>query len=151
MRCKNFILPFGKLQNITSRIPKSKGLIFFPKSFLSKHRCTRFNPVKLEGKIFFCLCLERYIIMRRELENILGEELRFLAIETRDRLDLTQREMGKELHMSESSYSDIETGRSTCGVLTATLLLNMQDNPKVFLQKVAKKFSEWYDKEMQSV
>ena len=89
--------------------------------------------------------------MRRELENILGEELRFLAIETRDRLDLTQREMGKELHMSESSYSDIETGRSTCGVLTATLLLNMQDNPKIFLQTVAKKFSEWYNKEMQSV
>ena len=29
--------------------------------------------------------------MRQELEKILGEELRYLAIETRDDLDLTQR------------------------------------------------------------
>lgn len=89
--------------------------------------------------------------MRHELGIILGEELRYLAIETRDRLNLTQKEMGKRLHMSESSYSDIETGRTTCSALTETILLDMQDDPKAFLQKVTRKFSEWYEKEMQVV
>ena len=45
--------------------------------------------------------------MRQELEAILGGELRFLAIETREQLCLTQREMGHRLQMSESSYSDM--------------------------------------------
>ena len=85
------------------------------------------------------------------MESILGEEFRFLAIETRERLGITQREMGERLHMSESSYSDIETGRSFCGALTEALLLNMQEEPKVFLQKVKKKFAEWYEKEMQYI
>ena len=89
--------------------------------------------------------------MRHELENILGEELRFLAIETRDRLNFTQKEMGRKLHMSESSYSDIETGRTSCGALTEAILLSMQDNPKAFLQRVAEKFARWYEKEMQHV
>lgn len=89
--------------------------------------------------------------MRHALENILGEEFRFLAIETRDRLALTQKEMGNRLHMSESSYSDIETGKCTCGALTEALLLDMQDDPKTFLQGVTKKFAEWCEKEMQSV
>ena len=89
--------------------------------------------------------------MRHDLENILGEELRFLAIETRDRLKITQREMGKRLHMSESSYSDIETGRSFCGALTEALLLDMQDDPKAFLQKVTWRFAEWCETEMQSI
>lgn len=89
--------------------------------------------------------------MRYEMNKILGEELRFLAIETRDRLNLTQKEMGKRLQMSESSYSDIETGRTACSALTETLLLNMQDDPRVFLQKVALAFEMWYEKEMQPV
>ena len=89
--------------------------------------------------------------MRHELEIILGEKLRYLAIETRDRLNLTQKEMGKRLHMSESSYSDIETGRTTCGALTEALLLSMQDDPKAFLQSVAEKFAKWYEKEMQHI
>lgn len=89
--------------------------------------------------------------MRRNLENILGEELRFLAIETRERLGITQKRMGETLHMSESSYSDIETGRSSCGALTEALLLDMQDDPKMFLRKVRQKIVEWYEREMQSV
>ena len=90
-------------------------------------------------------------MMRRELENILGEELRFLAIETRDRLGLTQKEMGKRLQMSESSYSDIETGRCSCGALSATLLLNMQEDPKTFLNQILRKFDNWYQTEMQAI
>ena len=90
-------------------------------------------------------------MMRQKLESILGEELRYLAIETRERLGLTQKEMGKRLHMSESSYSDIETGKYACGALTEALLLDMQDDPKTFLDGVTRKFAEWYEKEMQPV
>lgn len=86
--------------------------------------------------------------MRHELESILGKELRFLAIQTRDNLGLTQREMGRRLHMSESSYSDIETGRFICSALTEALLLEMQENPKAFLNEVMKKITEWYEARM---
>lgn len=89
--------------------------------------------------------------MRRELEAILGGELRFLAIETRERLSLTQREMGQLLEMSESSYSDIETGKSKCGALTSILILDMQDDPSKFLQNVKRKFAEWYETEIKTV
>ena len=89
--------------------------------------------------------------MRQELEKILQEELRFLAISTRNHLNLTQKEMGKRLHMSESSYSDIETGKSMCSTLTAFLLLDMQNDPSKFIKKTAIRFAEWYEKEMQPI
>ena len=87
--------------------------------------------------------------MRYELSNILGEELRFLAIETRERMEITQKEMGEKLYMSESSYSDIETGRTHCGMLTAMLLMDMQEDPKTFLKRSNRKIAAWYEKEMQ--
>ncbi len=87
--------------------------------------------------------------MRQELERILGEELRYLAIRTRERLGLTQHEMAERLEMRESSYSDIETGRTACGALTEALLLNMQDDPKEFLSLVMARFADIYDKEPQ--
>ena len=87
--------------------------------------------------------------MRKEYEMILAKELRLLAIETRERLNLTQREMSNRLQMSESSYSDIETGKYMCSTLTASLLLNMQDDPNAFLHRVKGKFNEYYAKEMQ--
>ena len=43
----------------------------------------------------------RNIIMRREMEYLLKDELRLLAIKTRDRLSITQREMADKLVMSE--------------------------------------------------
>ena len=52
--------------------------------------------------------------MRQEFERILGEELRYLAIETRDRLGLTQKEMGEELQMGEGSYSEPKRGETLC-------------------------------------
>ena len=52
--------------------------------------------------------------MRQEFERILGEELRYLAMETRDRLGLTQKEMGEKLQMGESSYSEPERGETVC-------------------------------------
>ena len=86
-------------------------------------------------------------MIRDDLSQILGEELRFLAIKTRERLNLTQKEMSEILQMSESSYSDIETGKNNCGALTAVLLLNIQENPKDFLEAVIEEFQKWYDKE----
>ena len=90
-------------------------------------------------------------MIRDDLTQILGEELRFLAIKTRERLNLTQKEMSEMLHMSESSYSDIETGKSNCGTLTTVLLLSIQEDPTHFLSTVNVKFHKWYAKEMMPV
>ena len=90
-------------------------------------------------------------MIRDDLTQILGEELRFLAIKTRDRLNLTQREMSEILHMSESSYSDIETGKSNCGPLTTVLLLSIQEDPTHFINAVNEEFQKWYDGEMMPV
>lgn len=90
-------------------------------------------------------------MIRHELEIILGEELRILAIKTRERLSLTQKEMGEKLQMSESSYSDIETGKSKCGALSTVLLLNMQEYPENSLLVIKTKIKEWYTREMMTV
>ncbi len=87
--------------------------------------------------------------MRDELNDIFGEDLRVLSIQTRDRLDITQFVMGEKLCMSESSYSDIETGKSHCGMTTAILLLEMQDDPKSFLKNTVKKAKEQEEKGLQ--
>ena len=88
-------------------------------------------------------------MIRDDLKHILGEEFRFLAIKTRERLNLTQKEMGERLLMSYSNYSDIETGEiDCCSTLTAILLLNMQDNPTIFINNVNNKFQRWYESEM---
>ena len=90
-------------------------------------------------------------MIRDDLETILGEEFRFLAIRTRERLHITQREMSDRLQMSESSYSDIERGVYKCSALSAILLLNMQDDPAQILNTVNEKFREWYEREMAAV
>ena len=84
-------------------------------------------------------------MIRDDLTQILGEELRFLAIKTRERLNLTQKEMSEMLHMSESSYSDIETGVYMCGTLTVMLLLLMQEDPRGFLQALDEAFAKQYE------
>lgn len=89
--------------------------------------------------------------MRKALEKIFGEELRVLAIGTREKLELTQREMGDILQMSESSYSDIETGRSHCGMVSTILLLELQEDPDDFIQRAKEKANLWYEKEMQLI
>ncbi len=90
-------------------------------------------------------------MIREDLETILGEEFRFLAIKTRERLKLTQKEMSDRLQMSDSSYSDIERGINNPSALTAVLLLNMQEDPHFFLNTVNEKFQEWYEREMMTV
>ena len=79
--------------------------------------------------------------MRQEFKKILGTELRYLAIETRDRLECTQKEMGELLEMGESSYSELERGNTVCAsALTAMLLLKMQEDPRMFLNHVVECF-----------
>ena len=97
--------------------------------------------------------VEKIIIMiRDDLKIILGEELRILAIRTRERLGITQRKMGDILQMSESNYSDIETGAiNCCGTLTAILLLGIQDDPLKFIEIINQRFKSWYDKEMRII
>ncbi len=92
-------------------------------------------------------------MIRQELERIvLGEEYRYLAIETRDRINLTQKEMGERLYMSESSYSDIETGETNCaGTLTATLLLGMQNDPAEFLKRAQIRIDEYLERSVLTI
>ena len=82
--------------------------------------------------------------MREELEALLKEELRVLAIRTRDRLGYKQKRMAEALVMSDSSYSDIETGEYMCGTLTAVLLLIAQPDPNQYLQNLEFKLRELY-------
>ncbi len=90
-------------------------------------------------------------MIRDDLKHILGEELRFLAIKTRERLNLTQKKMSEKLQMSESSYSDIETGKNKCGTLTAVLLLSIQEDPSLFLNTLNTEFQKWYDGKIMTV
>lgn len=116
-----------------------------------KHRRARFKTAKRTDKIFFCLCLNWYVTMRQELRKIFGKELRYLAIETRERLGITQKEMGERLCMSESSYSDIETGKNRCGMPTVMLLLNMQEEPTPFIRGCAGKALTAEEREVETV
>lgn len=89
--------------------------------------------------------------MRKEIRKIFGAELRYLAIETRERLGITQNEMGERVCMSESSYSDIERGKNRCSMLTAVLLLEMQSDFEGFVRKCVKKAIGKNTKEMQTI
>ncbi|MBE6557710.1 MAG: hypothetical protein E7661_01685 [Ruminococcaceae bacterium] len=89
--------------------------------------------------------------MRHEKEMLLKEELCVLAIQTRERLSLTQKGMSRCLAMSESYYSDIATGRAMCSTLITILLLEMQEYPPRFPLVVKDKFEKQYEKEIQTV
>ena len=84
--------------------------------------------------------------MRHIAEKTLKEDLRVLAIRERERLGLTQRQMAERLMMSESSYSDIETGKAMCGTLTAVLLLAALEAPHPYLEGLTGLLRESYEK-----
>ena len=60
--------------------------------------------------------------MRQEKDKIIKTVFRTLALKTRERLDLTQKEMADRLDMCERSYFDIEAGKTKCGTLTVLLM-----------------------------
>ena len=95
--------------------------------------------------------MENIELSIEEKEHLLKDELRLLAIKTRYELGITQKEMSKLLSMAEGSYSDIESGEYMCGTLTTVLLLAMQPDPSIFLSSIKTKFSEQYERAMQSV
>ena len=88
--------------------------------------------------------------MRKQQESVLKESLRVLALKTRDRLDVTQKDMAIKFSMSDTAYSDIETGVSMCSTLTVIRLLIEKDDPGIFLNEMKGKFEELYEKEMEN-
>ena len=76
------------------------------------------------------------------MEQILKKEMRNVAIELREQLELTQEQMSEELFMSLRSYSDIECGITLSGSLTTILLLMKMSDPGAFLQGLRLKFEE---------
>lgn len=74
--------------------------------------------------------------MREELEKAIGGQLRLLAIRTRNTLKIIQKGMTEKLCMSETSYSDIETGKFHCSMLTCVLLICMQSDTHEFFDTV---------------
>ena len=54
--------------------------------------------------------------------------------------------MAERLMMSESSYSDIETGKAMCGTLTAVLLLAALEAPQPYLEGIVGLLRESYEK-----
>ncbi len=86
--------------------------------------------------------------VRVSMETVLRTESRLLAIHTRDELGITQKQMAEILVMSESSYSDIETGHSGCCSLTMIRLLALQDDPADFIRKLDEKLEGIYQQEV---
>lgn len=83
--------------------------------------------------------------MRNEMEAILKEAFKELALKTRYERGLTQNKMSKALVMSERSYEDIERGKTGCGALTVVLLLMEIDDPILFLNSLKKKLEKAYE------
>lgn len=84
--------------------------------------------------------------MRNEMEAILKETFRNLALKIRYEQGLTQSKMASALVMSERSYEDIERGQSGCGALTIVLLLMKVENPSIVLDNLRTKLERAYDK-----
>lgn len=84
--------------------------------------------------------------MRNEMEMVLKQKFRNLALKIRCEQGLTQSEMSKALVMSERSYEDIERGQSGCGALTIVLLLMKVDNSIIVLDDLRMELEKAYDK-----
>ena len=86
--------------------------------------------------------------MRQEKDKIIKTVFRTLALKTRERLDLTQKEMANRLDMCERSYFDIEAGKTKCGTLTVLLLLMELEDPRGFLLDLKAAFDAEYERQM---
>lgn len=70
---------------------------------------------------------------RRQMQETLKQNLHVLLLRTRDQMGLKQHEMAEHYAMSNTSYSDLERGKTSCGTLTVLLLLHDQDDPKAVI------------------
>lgn len=59
--------------------------------------------------------------MRKKYKDEMKNYLRGKLLETREKMGLTQEEMADLLEMSTRSYSDIERGKTTFGMLSFNL------------------------------
>lgn len=84
--------------------------------------------------------------MRNEMEAILKETFRDLALKIRYEQGFTQSKMSRALVMSERSYEDIERGQSGCGALTIILLLMKVENPLTVLDELKLELEKAYEK-----
>ena len=89
--------------------------------------------------------------MRQEKYKIIKTAFRALALKTRERPLLTQKEMADRLDMCERSYFDIEAGNTKCGTLTVLLLLMELEDPLTFLLELKIAFEAEYERQMAAV
>ena len=82
--------------------------------------------------------------MRTEMEAIMKEAFRELALRMRYDRGLTQQKMAEDLAMSTRSYEDIECGNNACGALTVCLLLMQCEDANKFLEDLQKQFEKAY-------
>lgn len=113
-------------------------------NYWKKPRCTSCTNRLNIGEIF-PFVIEENTIMRNEMETVIKEKFRILALKTRYERGFTQNEMSRLLVMSERSYEDLESGRSGCSALTTILLLMEVDNPIDFLNDLRKQLKEAYE------
>lgn len=85
--------------------------------------------------------------MRNELETIIKDTFRVLALKARASHNLTQEQMAEALAMVPRSYTDIESGVHMCGTLTAILLLIDHPDPVSVLAELKEKFEKLYSEE----
>ena len=75
--------------------------------------------------------------MRKEYHEKLKQFFRNKLLLTRKEMNITQEQMSERLSMSLRSYSDLETGKSSCGAMTLALfLVYFCPNPKEFLSEL---------------
>ena len=85
---------------------------------------------------------EKHHSQREQMEHLMKHELHTMLLRTRQNLDLTQNKMAEHYVMSNTSYSELERGKTSCGTLTMLLLLNDQEDPRATLQNLVKKLYE---------
>ncbi len=85
------------------------------------------------------------------MELVIKEAFREAVLKMRYEYGLTQAKMAEELVMSERSYESIESGHSSCGVLTVILILIKLNNREEFLDMLCKKLEQAYAMELFAV
>ena len=86
--------------------------------------------------------IEKHHSLRDQMGQIMKHELHTMLLRTRQHMDLTQTKMAEHYVMSNTSYSDLERGKTSCGTLTMLLLLNDQEDPGAALQNLVNKICE---------
>ena len=84
------------------------------------------------------------IFMRTEMEEALKKIFRDLILRLRYEKELTQEKMAAALVMSNRAYEYIENGDTSCGLLTAMLVLLSLENREMLFDEIQEKLIESY-------